>query len=257
MSEVLNTQGDLNTQAPAGHDQAMLDAVAKKEAELQDLGKPQEPEKLLGKFSSQEELVKAYQELEKKLGQPKQEPPKAPATELTEDQANELVVKAGLDLDAVADHYYQNGALAEEHYAALEAAGVSRAYVDQYISGVEAQAQQMRDEIFNEVGGQEAFTAISKWAVANMSAQELAEYNAAVDSGDMATVRSAVMSLAYRYQRSAGREPQLLNGNGGGSAGGGFESLAQLTAAMKDPRYNVDPAYRREVEQKLARSSIF
>lgn len=256
MAEVLNTQGNLNNEAPAGHDQAMLDAVAKKEAELLEQGQPKEPEKILGKFNSQEDLVKAYQELEKKLSQPKQEAPKAPATELTEDEANELVVKAGLDLDAVANHYYENGSLAEEHYAALEAAGVSRAYVDQYISGVEAQAQQMRDEIFNEVGGQEAFSAISQWAVANLSAQELAEYNEAVDSGDMATVRSAVMSLAYRYQRSAGREPQLVNGKGG-TGGGGFESLAQLTAAMKDPRYSVDPAYRREVEQKLARSSIF
>lgn len=262
MADVLNTVGDVNTGAPEGHDQAMLDAVAQKEAELAGNGKDAPAgdsgeEKLLGKFNSADELAKAYQELERKLsekGNDKPKPEDGP-TDLTEDKANELVEAAGLNMDQMAEHYYDNGGLSDDHYEALEKAGIPRAYVDQYIAGVEAQAAQMRDQIFQEVGGEDQFAVMAQWAAANLSDDELSQYNEAVDSGDMSVVRSAVMSLAFRYQREAGRDPQLVGGGNG--AVGGFESLAQLTEAMKDPRYEKDPAYRREVETKLARSTIF
>lgn len=254
----LNTANEttITTEAPAGHDQAMLDAVAKKEAELAGVGKDaptEQPEKILGKFSSHEELEKAYAELERKLGQ--RQEPQQQQTNMDESKANELVEKAGLDIDAMTEHFNQNGELADAHYESLEKAGIPRAFVDQYISGVRAEAEQARDQIFQEVGGQEEFEAMADWAVANLSQAELNQYNTAVESGDMATVRSAVMSLAFRYQREVGRDPKLVGGKGGGLSG--FESVAQLTAAMKDPRYHSDPAYRREVEQRLSRSNIF
>jgi hypothetical protein len=260
MAEVLNTGGEVTGAAPEGHDQAMLDAVDRKEAELAKVGTeaPQGGnEKILGKFDSQEDLAKAYQELERKLGQQnqqQQQQTKQDTAELNEDQANDLIEKAGVNVDAMAEHFYENGGLAEEHYAELEKAGIPREYVDQYIAGVQAEAEQIREEIFSEVGGEENFAAMAEWAAANLTAAELDAYNEAVDSGDMSVVRSAVMSLAFRYQRDVGRDPKLVGGNSGGVTG--FESLAQLTAAMKDPRYNTDPAYRREVEQKLARSNI-
>lgn len=246
------------TEAPAGHDQAMLDAVANKEAELAGIGQDapkDEGQKILGKFSSQEELEKAYAELERKLGQRQETQQQQQQEPMDEAKANELVEKAGLDIDAMTEHFNQNGELADAHYESLEKAGIPRAFVDQYISGVRAEAEQARDQIFQEVGGQEAFEAMADWAVANLSQEELLQYNTAVESGDMTIVRSAVMSLAFRYQREVGRDPKLVGGKGGGLSG--FESVAQLTAAMKDPRYNSDPAYRREVEQRLARSNIF
>ena len=47
-------------------DTGEVTAPAKEEA-------PKVEEKILGKFNSQEELIKSYQELEKKIGQPKEE----------------------------------------------------------------------------------------------------------------------------------------------------------------------------------------
>jgi len=32
--------------------------------------------------------------------------------------------------------------------------------------------------------------------------------------------------------------------------------VAQVTAAMRDPKYKTDPAFRKTVEAKLARSSV-
>ena len=258
MAEVLNTGGDLNTAAPQGHDAAMAAAVDQKNAELANLGndapKPQEP--LLGKFQSVDDLAKAYQELERKLGQKPQEPAKPEVGDLTPEKLDELAEKNGFDIEDMSSYYEANGGLSDDHYAQLEKAGIPRAYVDQYIAGVEAEAERAREEIYQEVGGEQAFQAMAQWALANLSKEDLNRYNLAVESGDMDTVRSAVMSLAYRYQKAAGSDPKLVNGQNGGGAGG-FESLAQLTAAMQDPRYERDPAYRREVEAKLARSNIF
>jgi len=258
MVEVLNTGGVPSGAAPEGHDKAMLDIVDKKEAELAKIGQDAPSggeQKILGKFNSYEDLEKAYQELERKLSQQSQQHQKQQqTTELNEDQARDLIEKAGVNVDAMAEYFYENGALAEDHYAELEQAGIPRKYVDQYIAGVKAHAEQIRDEIYNEVGGEENFAAMAEWAVANLSKAELDAYNRAVESSDPNTVRSAVMGLAYRYQRDAGRDPRLVGGGNGALKG--FESLAQLTAAMKDPRYQTDPAYRREVEQKLAHSNI-
>lgn len=257
MAEALNTGANTpeTTAAPEGHDAAMVAKIDAADSALEQVGQdaPKEEQKILGKFNSYDDLEKAYKELERKMSQP-QTQQKPDASQLTEDSASDLIEKAGLDMDTMADHYYENGGLAEEHYAALEQAGVPREYVDQYIAGVEAEAERMRDEIFTEVGGQEAFAAMAEWANSNLTQAELDAYNEAVDSGDMSVVRSAVMSLAFRYQRDMGRDPNLVGGVNGGLSG--FESLAQLTAAMKDPRYETDPAYRREIEQKLSRSNI-
>ena len=43
---------------------------------------------------------------------------------------------------------------------------------------------------------------------------------------------------------------------GGKSAPGGYDSVAQVVAAMSDRRYANDPAYRAEVERKIANSTV-
>ena len=111
-----------------------------------------------------------------------------------------------------------------------------------------------RNALLGKVGGEEQFQAMVEWAKANLSKAEIEAYNRAVESNDLTVVENAVLSLAYRYQREVGRDPKLLGG--GNASGSGFQSVAQLIEAMKDPRYEKDPAYRREVEQRLARSNI-
>ncbi|CLP71539.1 Uncharacterised protein [Mycobacterium tuberculosis] len=66
----------------------------------------------------------------------------------------------------------------------------------------------------------------------------------------------AILGLKARYDAANGSEPTLLGGNAKASEDV-FRSTAELTAAMKDPRYKKDPAYREDVKQKLARSNIY
>jgi len=255
MVDTVTPQVDTSGNAPEGHDEAMLAKVDEVEKFLQerDQESRQPEKKIAGKFNSYEELEKAYKELEKRLGSYKQQSNDDSAN-LTEAEALKRVEQAKLDLDAMSDYFTQHGTLSEEHYAALEKAGIPRSYVDSYIDGVVAKFEAERNALLNKVGGEEQFNSMVEWAKANLSRDEIDAYNRAVESTDLTVVENAVLSLAYRYQKEVGRDPKLLGG--GNASSSGFQSVAQLIEAMKDPRYEKDPAYRREVEQRLARSNI-
>ena len=47
----------------------------------------------------------------------------------------------------------------------------------------------------------------------------------------------------------------MIDGDTIGSVSDTFESSAQVISAMNDPRYANDPAYRKKVEDKIARST--
>jgi vacuolar-type H+-ATPase subunit I/STV1 len=255
MVDSVNPQVDVSGVAPEGHDQAMIAKVDEIEKFLQQRQQEEKPpqQKIAGKFNSYDELEKAYRELEKRLGG-NQEQPKGSGENLTEDEALKRVEQANLDLSAMSDYFAQNGALSEDHYAALEKAGIPRTYVDSYIDGVTAKFESDRNALMGKVGGEEQFNSMIAWAKANMSKAEIDAYNRAVESNDLTVVENAILGLAYRYQQEVGRDPKLLGG--GNAAGAGFQSVAQLIEAMKDPRYEKDPAYRRDIEQRLARSNI-
>ena len=51
-------------------------------------------------------------------------------------------------------------------------------------------------------------------------------------------------------------QQSLFEGETENVTGEVFQSVAQVTEAMNDPRYQKDPAFRKEVEDKLARSSV-
>ena len=254
MTDIVTPQVDTSGASPEGHDAKMIAKVDALDKSLQEEQQNQEPPKLAGKFASKEELEKAYLELEKKLGSPKKEEAPVDPSQVSQGKAEEIAKDAGLDINQMQQWYSQNGQLSEEHYKALEKSGIPKEIVDQYIAGQEAQAEKYRDSIISKVGGQDNFNAMAEWAKVNMSEQEIAAYNKATSSADMAVVENAVLGLAYRYQSAVGKDPKLLGGQAAGSSG--FQSVAQLTEAMKDPRYEKDPAYRKDVQNRLANSNI-
>ena len=240
-------------------------------------------EKILGKFESQDDLARAYQELERKLGQRQEAEPAQPDTTAqpyTRDQAvqryGEGAVEAlgekGVDLAALmwkAD----NGGDISEHYTALAGAfNVSPEVVADYVARSRApQAAPsggMSDsdvaEIKAMVGGDEAFASLSSWAAQNLDAQELADYNAAVDSENKDAIRWALRSIQQRAGAGDSRrvEPRMV---GGGSPASQmtFTSEQQVLNAMnkRDDRgrrlYDIDPAYREKVKEVLANSNVF
>ena len=220
------------------------------------------------KFKSVEDLAKSYSELEKKLGEqtPKEETvdpvsatklkEEAPKQENSLEIAEDAVENAGLNFDTLAQEYAEKGQLGDESYKALEQSGIPRAYVDQFIAGQKAIGEQQTTNVKSMVGGEQAYNEMASWASKNMSDGEKKAYNAAVNSADMDTVKLAVDGLRAKYQAANGTEPSLMQGKATPVAEQGFQSWAEVTAAMADPRYSKDPAYQEAVKQKLANSEL-
>ncbi len=66
----------------------------------------------------------------------------------------------------------------------------------------------------------------------------------------------SVQALSAKYNDATGSDGQLLTGKGTANQSQGFRSQQELVAAMSDPRYDRDPAYRQEVMQKLENSDV-
>jgi hypothetical protein len=243
-------------QQDASHEQAMIDkfdTANAAEAPAED-----RPEWLPKKFTSPEDLAKAYAALEAKLGQPK-EPEAAPevkAEEAPQGEAEKALASKGLDFNEFQAEFSEQGALSDESLARLEKAGIPREIVDAYIEGQQLRAASIRDTVFKEIGGEDAFNTTVAWAKDNLSAEEIAAYNKVVDSGDVAATRLAVQGLHARYRASEAFEPVLVRGKSAVGATDAFESWAQVTQAMKSPEYRRDPAFRAKVEAKLSRSKL-
>ena len=217
------------------------------------------PEGLPEKFNSVEDLAKSYSELEKKLGDnteaPKEEAPKT-ETKNDLDIAEKAVESAGLNMETLSSEYAEKGELDAKSYDALEKAGIPKDYVDQFIEGQKAMADQQATSIKDMVGGAEAYTEMSNWAADNMSEEEKTAYNSAVNSKDVETAKLAVVGLKAKFENANGNEPSLVEGKATVTGQGAYKSWAEVTAAMGDDRYQKDPAYQAMVQEKLANSDL-
>ena len=247
---------------PGDHDQKMIDKVdAASNPPVEGTeGTPPEdrPQWLPEKFKSPEDMAKAYSELEAKLGQAKPvDPPAVDPAATPPANPEAALAEKGLDLQDFSAEFAQKGELSAESYEKLGKAGYSRQIVDQYIEGQRAVAARFETDIMSEVGGSEKYSEITTWAKANLTPTEIAAYNTAVSSGNADQAKLAALGLGAKFEKANGSDPQrLLGGQSSGSTGDVFESMAQVTAAMKDPLYKNDPAFRAKIQAKLSRSNV-
>ena len=214
------------------------------------------PEWLPEKFNSVEDMAQAYESLEQKLGSQDEEEYEE---ELEDDELESIVdglEEEGIDFDSLSQEFAELGGLTEDSYDSLVEAGIPRSMVDQFIDGQMAVATQMQQEAFEQVGGQEAYEDMVSWASDNMQEASIDAFNNAVNSGNIETANLAIQGLHAQYRSVNGSEPSLVMGETKSVTGGVFDSAAQLTQAMRDPRYSSDSAYRQQVASKLSRSNI-
>lgn len=261
---IMDTNTDQGA-APAGHDDNMANKFDNQGAPAQgnndqsgDGGSKgdQRPEWLPEKFKSPEEMSKAYLEMEKKLGSQGQD------DSGTNDQSGQDDGNKDANNNATADEviskasmmFYENGKLDDQMYKDLSDAGYSKELVDAYMAGQDALASQQTAVAYEEAGGQEQFDAMKEWAETGLSDEDAEAFNKAI-VGSEAEKRMAVRDLKTKYEAAYGKDPSLLNGDSS-STGDVYANWEQVTAAMKDPKYQADPAYRKSVEEKVARSPL-
>jgi hypothetical protein len=176
---------------------------------------------LAGKFKDQGELEKAYLELQQKLGESRDE------VQTSEDEGE----------PAEQEQEQEEEEVNEESDSEVL---------------TEAQAKQL----FEMVGGEKAYQSMLQWAGDNFSEAEIEMYDKVMASGNPDSIFFAVQALQARYSDSVGNDGQLLTGRGSASKDESFRSQQELVAAMSDPRYDRDPAYRRDVIRKLENSDV-
>jgi len=214
------------------------------------------PQWLPEKFKTPEELVKSYQELESKLGKPKQEPEGKPEGESSPHSQRDLQEETpneSADFSKYEQEFVSTGNLSEESITEItDKYKLPKQYVETYIAGLQALQAQQLNSGYALVGGEQNYTSMIEWAKVNLSPQEIQDYNTQVTSGKPEATKFAIEALHSRYKAAVGDAPNLISGNTGQPSSNGFKSRAEITSAMSDPRYAKDPAYRKEVMDKIA-----
>jgi len=93
-----------------------------------------------------------------------------------------------------------------------------------------------------------------QWGQNNFSEDEQKTFDATIAEGNIDSIKLAVSGVWARMQQDRGPRGKLIQGNTPASTNNSFQSIAEITEAMKDPRYKKDPAYRAEVQRRLASS---
>jgi hypothetical protein len=218
----------------------------------------QEQQLLAGKYQSAEELERGYLELQKRLSSPAEEEPQV--EEAPEAEEEEEIEVDGDLFDAIMESYRTgewDDNLVEE-VGKMDPIDVANMFLTKQGEAQQTAVATEEDvtQIQDSVGGVDEYQNMLQWAGQNLSEQEINLYDAAMDRGDPLTMFFAAQALNSRYQDAVGYDGEMLTGSAPRNTSNGFRSQAELIAAMSDPRYDKDPAYRQDIADKLAVSNI-
>ena len=245
------TEGELSTE-----EQESLE-VGEKLAEQQE-------QMLAGKFKTAEDLEQGYIELQKKLGEPKEEEAEPEQPEAKEEEKpeekEEKVDTAFLDTlweEAQADKFTKETLSKLED---MKPQDIAQMYLDYRSEAKEPEGQQFTEENISDLkdiaGGDEGYTEMMGWAKSNLKEAEVQMYDQVMDQGNPLAAFFAVQALKYRFDDAKGVDGEMLQGKAPKSTGDVFKSQAQVVKAMSDPQYDKDPAYRQAIYDKLERSNL-
>ena len=218
---------------------------------------------LAGKYKNAQDLEQGYIELQKKLGESEAEEPVAEAEAEEEQYEGEEGEEDGSILDELWEYEINNEEFHEDAVAELQQmdpVDLANLHIE-YRKQVEEEGVGAKDftetemtELKGVVGGDENYKNMLEWAGSNLNQQEIDMFDAVMQRGDALGAFFAIRSLAYRYNDAAGYEGKMLTGNAPKTSGSQYRSQQEVIQAMSDPRYDSDPAYRKDVMDKLTRS---
>ena len=263
MAETFTSDNTTETEVLTEEEQNSLEVGEKLVAEQEGL--------LAGKYKDAKDLEAAYLSLQKKLGQEEEVDYESSDEGYEEEEGADEEVSENAPaislINEASDEYYANdGALSEEtisKFSEMSSQDLVEAYMEMYESGQVGQASQgvemseaQVNSVMNAAGGEANYNEIVEWAAGNLPDRQIDAFDSVVDSGNPAAINIAFQGLQAAYNEANGYEGRMLQGKAPSSAGETFRSQAELVAAMGDPRYDNDPAYRADVVEKLNNSDL-
>lgn len=218
-----------------------------------------------------EDLAKSYSELEKaksgkkpadesvKMGEdgkPKDEGAKPDGEKPKDESKPDGEFDLAKHREKMSEKLAAGEAFGDEDYAPFEKMGFKREDIDQIAQALAASATLSATEVYTVAGGEEKYGSMIEWGKANLTPAEIEAYDAALDA-PKAQRDAAIKGLKARFELAVGTDGtrDVTARNQGGATEARFESKAEMVAAMQDPRYAKDSAYRAEVAQKVANSN--
>lgn len=214
-----------------------------------------------GKFKSAEDLEKAYKELESKLGKKEEESSEDVSEEPSADvPAEDTTSDTAKFIQEASEEYFSNSNQLKPETVQKLKEMPSEQLIDAYLElqkNATIQPSQLSDSdadaILASVGGESAYNETLAWAADNLKPDEVAAFDNVVNSGNKDAIFFAVQALNQRYQDAVGFEGKRVSGKAvKNTSVKGFRSQAELARAISDPRYRNDPAYRLDIQDRLA-----
>ena len=215
-----------------------------------------------GKYENAEQLEQAYLELQKKLGSDDDDDTEVDT--LKEDY-DDLSPGVSLIAEASAEYYENDGSLSQETMEAfgeMSSQELVQAFMDIQKANPDFQNADSPDltdaemnSIYNSAGGEAEYNRLTQWASENISEDKMDAFNSVINNGEALAIQMAVAGLRSEYENQEGYEGRMLTGKAARSLDA-FRSQAEVVAAMSDPRYDRDEAYRQDVYEKLERSNV-
>lgn len=172
-----------------------------------------------------------------------------------DDSGNPVEEVAGLFSKAETE-FSEKGTVSEETLAEL-ASVIPQEYVDRYFSMMGTVSEFQSTQVFALVGGQEEYAELVSWADANLSEAEKNAFDSAVSGSNFEIAKLAVEGLAAKAGKVVAKDAKApakkYTGKGAPSGVQAFQSEAEMVKAINDPRYAEDPAYRKGVQERIAK----
>ena len=253
MAETLTMESNVETTS--------IDNLSEEEKDSLQVGEKMEQaqEQLLaGKYKNAEELEKGYLELQQKLSNNEEEPQEE-AQEEESESPDEVSVLDRMWEEAISGNDFSEELTKEiQDMSPTDLANMYLDYRQQQEQQPTAGSRDFSTEEITQlksiVGGDKNYTNMIDWAQKSLNEQEVKMFDAVMQKGDPLSAFFAVRSLAYAYNDAIGYDGNMVQGKAPRQSNDQFRSQQEVVRAMADPRYEEDPAYRRDIMEKLERS---
>ena len=175
----------------------------------------------------------------------------------TEELQKDLAQR-NVDFKALEDEYNKNGQLSSASLEALANAGYPKEVVDAYISGVEATQEKFYNAVVGFAGGEDEYRQVAQF-VSSQGDKAVQDFNDTINTGNLGVINMVIQGVKANMKAVNGTTNQTILGQSTGGTSdntNAYLSKQQMLDAMNDPRYDKDPIYRKQVEQKIINSNF-
>ena len=161
----------------------------------------------------------------------------------------------GIDVPELYQEYISNGELSPESLKSLMDAGFDEVAINAYIETKKVQGEKYADTIISEtVGTRDNYNKMADWMRTNLSADDIAKYDAGVNTEH---AKIYIENMYSKFTKST-VQPIVIRNSGEQvqQSKSGFKSMNEQAMAIADARYGTDAKYTNEVRTKIQLSTF-